>query len=145
MGRHLTKGIACLLILLMLAATGRLLVANYDKFESNPQGGESEELNPAQRKTLVDWHRNSSSQNYFFKSAGGISSDIGTGISVDSLGNVYVTGYFSENATFGSTILTSNGGSDIFVAKLDVSGSWKWVIKAGGHHQMEGMGLLPTP
>ena len=42
-------------------------------------------------------------------------------------------GYFeSDDATFGSTILTSSGGKDIFVAKLSSSGSWLWAVKAGG-------------
>ncbi|MCB5253413.1 MAG: SBBP repeat-containing protein [Candidatus Cloacimonadaceae bacterium] len=63
--------------------------------------------------------------------AGGSSSDYGYGITVDSSGNSYVTGYFQSTATFGSTTLTSSGASDNFVAKLDSTGSWLWVMKAG--------------
>lgn len=56
-------------------------------------------------------------------SGGGNSSDIGTNISVDSDGNVYVIGQFSTTATFDNTILTSNGGIDIFLAKYDNTGN----------------------
>jgi hypothetical protein len=63
--------------------------------------------------------------------------DSAYGIAVDSNGNAYVTGYFysasnTGPATFGSISLTSNGGKDIFVAKLSSSGSWQWAVNAGG-------------
>ena len=66
------------------------------------------------------------------KNAGGIDCDEGQSIAVDANGNSYVTGYFSDSATFGSTTLTSSGGADIFVAKLDSSGNWLWAKNAGG-------------
>jgi len=66
------------------------------------------------------------------KNAGGIDTDNGNSITIDSSGNCFVTGYFGGTADFGTTNLTSSGGSDIFVAKLDSSGNWKWVKKAGG-------------
>jgi len=66
------------------------------------------------------------------KNAGGTSFDYGSGIAVDASGNSYVTGYFNGTATFGSTTLTSNGDTDIFVAKLDSSGNWLWAKNAGG-------------
>ncbi|MEN6445428.1 MAG: SBBP repeat-containing protein [Candidatus Cloacimonas sp.] len=66
------------------------------------------------------------------KQAGGTYNDEGNSISVDSKGNSYVTGLFQGSTTFGTTILTSSGNSDIFVAKLDSNGNWLWVKKAGG-------------
>ena len=63
--------------------------------------------------------------------AGNSSDDSGNGIAVDSSGNAYVTGYFQETAAFGSTSLTSDGSSDIFIAKLSSSGSWQWAVRAG--------------
>ena len=65
-------------------------------------------------------------------SAGGTGDDEGLGIAVDGAGYVYVTGYFSGTATFGSHTLTTNGSKDIFVAKLDSNGNWLWAVKAGG-------------
>ena len=56
--------------------------------------------------------------------AGGSEWDQGMGIAVDSIGNAYVTGLFSETATFGSTNLTSSGHEDIFIANLNSSSSW---------------------
>lgn len=48
--------------------------------------------------------------------------DTGNGISVDASGNAYVAGFFTDSATFGigepnETVLTSDGQSDVFVAK----------------------------
>lgn len=49
--------------------------------------------------------------------------------------SVYVAGYFSNTASFGSTVLTSAGDYDVFVAKLLDAGSNNtiaWVKQAGG-------------
>jgi hypothetical protein len=65
-------------------------------------------------------------------SAGGIGTDWPCDIIIDTNGNTYITGYFQENAVFGSTILTSTGAYDIFVAKLNSNGAWQWAVSAGG-------------
>jgi hypothetical protein len=65
----------------------------------------------------------------------------GNGIAVDSSGNAYVSGSFGNNASFGSTSLTSSGGLDIFVAKLNSTGAWQWAVKAGGTGGDRGMGI----
>ena len=64
--------------------------------------------------------------------AGGYSLDGGRAIAIDNAGNSYVTGYFSETATFGPYSLTSSGEREIFVAKMDVAGNWLWATIAGG-------------
>jgi len=69
------------------------------------------------------------------RQAGGSLSDIGNGIALDAATNVYVTGYFSGSATFGTNMLTSVGSSnlpDIFLAKYDMAGNLSWVKQAGG-------------
>lgn len=66
------------------------------------------------------------------KRAGGTDFDKCSDISQDANGNLYITGYFSGTATFGSTSLTSCGNYDIFVAKMDTEGNWLWASSAGG-------------
>jgi Domain of unknown function (DUF4347)/Bacterial Ig-like domain/Beta-propeller repeat len=58
--------------------------------------------------------------------------ETGNSIATDSSGNVYTTGFFQDSATFGSTTLTSNGSSDIFVTKLNSDGSVAWAKSFGG-------------
>jgi len=64
------------------------------------------------------------------KGAGGVESDGGMGIAVDRARNIYITGAFSNSATFGNTTLTSLFYT-VFVAKLDKNGDWQWATAAG--------------
>lgn len=66
------------------------------------------------------------------RQAGGCYGDVGYGITTDVNGNCYVTGYFTDIATFGNSTLDSHGSWDIFVSKLDTNGNWVWTIQAGG-------------
>ncbi|TNE50413.1 MAG: hypothetical protein EP343_08080 [Deltaproteobacteria bacterium] len=75
------------------------------------------------------------------RSAGGTSSDFGYGIAVDNSGSVYITGQIYDKATFGNKTLTSQGNSDIFVAKLNSSGTWQWVTGGGSNAAEYGWGL----
>src|ERR1017187_2333854 len=71
-------------------------------------------------------------QQYWLQKGGGSTIDEGTDISVDAGGNTYATGYFTGSATFGSTVLTSSGGEDIYLAQLSAAGVYNWAVKAGG-------------
>ena len=53
---------------------------------------------------------------------------------IATLGNVlYLTGDFHATASFGSTTVTSAGGTDIFLAAFDTSNGWPmWAKRAGG-------------
>ncbi len=70
------------------------------------------------------------------KQMGGISTDKGLSISIDSIGNVYSTGYFQNTVDFdpSSSIfdLTTNGSYDIYIQKLDANGNFVWVKQIGG-------------
>ncbi|WP_435355385.1 SBBP repeat-containing protein [Emticicia sp. SJ17W-69] len=66
------------------------------------------------------------------QSAGGTSDDRGYGIAIDATGNVYITGSFFGNTTFGSNTINSTGGHDIFILKYNSDGIMQWVQSAGG-------------
>ncbi|MDP9954582.1 hypothetical protein J2X97_000219 [Epilithonimonas hungarica] len=70
------------------------------------------------------------------KAIGGTADDYGTAITVDSNGNVYITGIFQETVNFNpngtAQNLTSKGVQDIFVLKLNSSGNFVWVKGIGG-------------
>ncbi|MGI4823100.1 MAG: beta strand repeat-containing protein [Janthinobacterium lividum] len=60
----------------------------------------------------------------------------------DAAGNVFVTGDFTGTVGFGSTVLVSAGGSDIFVAKWNAATStWAGATSAGGTSPDIGYGL----
>eukprot|EP00966_Prymnesium_polylepis_P140501 3245245-Prymnesium_polylepis.2 len=63
--------------------------------------------------------------------AGGLMDDRGLGIASDGKGGAFVAGEFSGNASFGQVMLTSNGGSDVFVMRVDSSGAVIWAKHAG--------------
>lgn len=72
----------------------------------------------------------------WIKSFGGLLDDYGHFITVDVLGNVYVTGIFQGTADFdpgiGTTNLTAVGGNDVFVLKMNPSGNLLWAKSYGG-------------
>ncbi len=61
------------------------------------------------------------------KQAGGQYNNTGARIALDSQGNCYVAGIFSDTALFGAHRLTTTNGSDTFLAKYTASGSVAWV------------------
>ncbi len=65
-------------------------------------------------------------------SFGGIGTDSGSAVKVDTRGNRYVTGGFSLTTRFGNKTLASAGGTDIFLAKFGRSGELRWLLQAGG-------------
>lgn len=76
------------------------------------------------------------SGNYLWaKKFGGASTDGSTPISVDSSGNIYLSGDFSGTVDFDPTDgvlnLTAAGTKDNFISKLDSSGSHRWTKRIG--------------
>jgi hypothetical protein len=71
------------------------------------------------------------------KRVGGINSDL----AVDSSGNAYITGSLSGTALFGATTLTSAGGFDTYIAKVDSGGNFIWAKRAGGTSDDYGRGI----
>jgi len=67
------------------------------------------------------------------KSAEGINSAEGYGISSVANGNFYLAGYFNTpTITLGSYTLTNNGTDNIFVVKYDSAGNVLWAKSVGG-------------
>ena len=69
------------------------------------------------------------------KNTGSVPGGIGQSIAVDAASNVYTTGYFGGTADFDPGVgiynLTSAGGADVFITKLDVSGNFVWAKNMG--------------
>ncbi len=66
------------------------------------------------------------------RSAGGTGLDKGYGISTDAGGNVYITGYFQQSATFGNITITGNCFTNVFIAKYNAIGNVIWAKSANG-------------
>jgi hypothetical protein len=61
------------------------------------------------------------------KKFGSTGDDVGYGLTVDSAGDVVISGKIQNSVSFGGTALTSAGGDDIFLAKLSgANGSHVW-------------------
>src|SRR5579862_2159587 len=76
--------------------------------------------------------------------------ELSIGMTLDTNGNCYVTGWFDGTNDFGGVTLTndSGGGQDIFVAKYNSSGALQWAQRAGGSSTNRdagrGMGVDPN-
>lgn len=72
---------------------------------------------------------------------GGELSDLAHASVVDSNGNTFLTGEYSGTVSFGDIELSSEGLSDIFVAKVNASGSVIWAVSAGSSSVDRGLTL----
>lgn len=74
----------------------------------------------------------------WFKNLGGTEDDFGNSIALDASGNVYTTGSFVATADFdpgkADSVynLTSAGGADIFISKLNNDAKFLWAKRMGG-------------
>ena len=71
----------------------------------------------------------------FGKTFSGNGPTIGTGITIDQAGNIYISGYFLGTTDFDPGAGTSNltaSSYDGFVCKLDNNGNFIWAVKVGG-------------
>ena len=69
-------------------------------------------------------------------SIGGFASFLGKSISTDTIGNIFITGYFVTSiSVIGTTTLTNSSGTnsaDMFIVKFSPSGSVIWAHSGGG-------------
>lgn len=75
---------------------------------------------------------NASGKYVWAESAGGPLLDSAVSVAVDAAGSARVAGYFSGTAAFGSFKATTQGDRDVYVARLDPAGKFKWVFTGGG-------------
>ncbi len=78
---------------------------------------------------------------YWMQKGGSPTVDEAYAIATDGSGNTYTTGYFTSNATFGATTLSSSGSTDIFLAKTNNQGNYVWAVKAGGSGTDRGVNI----
>ena len=72
--------------------------------------------------------------------------DWGNAITLDSENNIFITGYFDTEATFGNgasavTLTASGNNRDIFICKYNNSAELLWAYNAGGDENDSGSGL----
>lgn len=63
------------------------------------------------------------------------------GVAVDNLNNCYITGFFSDTASFDTLRQISTGGTDVFAAKYDRNGAILWSTRLGGPGNDEAHGI----
>jgi hypothetical protein len=74
---------------------------------------------------------NSAGNISWVKSAGGDLVDKARGIATDGT-HLYITGQFGATANFGGISLSAADSSDVFMARLDNSGTFNWATSVGG-------------
>ncbi len=81
------------------------------------------------------------------RAGGGSYQDEAYAVSTDVAGNCYVTGYFTGNAMFGATPLSSAGyfDTDMLILKYNPSGLLVWAKRAGGTANDIGYGMDISP
>jgi hypothetical protein len=77
---------------------------------------------------------------------GDSSGQLASGVAVDDAGSLAVIGTFSGSVDFGGGALTSAGGTDVFVAKLDPNGAHLWSKRFGeSTFDQEGVSITFDP
>lgn len=81
---------------------------------------------------------NTTAQTYLLaQKAGAAGDDAGTAMVSDGSNNIYIAGYFKDSIRFGNLKVTGYGYEDIFVVKLNPSGSPLWLKRFGGNFSDE--------
>ena len=115
-----------------------------DTVDFDPSAGTTN-LTSAGRSDVFVSKLDSSGNLVFAKRFGAAETDVGLSVAVDSTGNVYTTGYFEQTVDFdpgaGTTDLTTGGGSDVFVSKLDASGNLVFAKRFGGSNDDGGISI----
>ena len=129
-----------------LDSTGNIYTTGYfeQTVDFDPGAGTTN-LTSAGRSDVFVSKIDSSGNLVFAKRFGAAEADVGLSVAVDSTGNVYTTGYFEQTVDFdpgaGTTDLTTAGGSDVFVSKLDASGNLVFAKRFGWSNDDGGISI----
>ena len=81
----------------------------------------------------------------YSKSIGSDIDDVCKALALDASGNLYLSGYFQQNADFdpgaGEYYLSSKGDYDVFILKLDSEGAFVYAKSMGGTEPEEAKGI----
>ena len=114
-------------------SSGNLYVVGYFYSSSLNLGGSPLVNNNSSTSDIFLAKYNSKGTHIWSKRFGGSGNDIGRSIAVDSLGNVYIAGWFSSSSiNFGGSNLSKTGYADVFIAKFDTDGNHLWSNRFGG-------------
>lgn len=80
------------------------------------------------------------------KQIGGLYQDEGLSINTDLSGNIYSTGYFGVTADFNpgigiNNLSSAHASTDIYLSKLDSSGTFVWAFNMGGFNMAFGQSI----
>ncbi len=89
---------------------------------------------------VVIWKLSRGGVTSWVETAGGPYNDQGNAIAVNSVGDVYITGYFTGNVIFDTMHVSGPNYPQIFIAKYDPAGNAKWIVKAGEENSSNNMG-----
>ncbi len=91
-------------------------------------GGDAGELNSQGKSDIFVAKFGSDGSCLWAQRYGGTRSDYGRGLVLDEEKNIYLTGYFQKEITFGDVndVLTSKDGYDVYIAKLSGNGEHIW-------------------
>ncbi len=123
---------------IVIDSNGNIYVTGYfsGTVDFNPGVGVSNLTSASADNDVVVLKLDNSGNFVWAKSMGGVSGDVGEEIALDSNGNVYTIGFFAETADFdpgaGTFNLNGAGFLDVFISKLDNSGSFVWAKSIGG-------------
>lgn len=123
---------------LKIDASANIYVSGYiigTGLDFNPSPTATDLLNSNGMHDIFLAKYNSNGQYQWAKAIGGSGSDVARDIDIDNAGNIYLAGDFQNTVDFdpssSDAILTSVGGSDIFIAKYDNNGLYQWAKRFG--------------
>ena len=132
---------------IILDSNGNILTTGYFKSTADfdPKGG-TYNLYSAGKKDIFISKLDASGNFIWAKNMEGAESDEGNSMSLDSDGNVYITGSYMDSVDFdpgaGIYNLSAYDHDDVFISKLDAAGNFVWAKTMGGSGNDIGYGIV---